>query len=1012
MTRIQRRLLIDTSIIGVGLTLFIAALDYYSRALTTLDEWFYDRRAHLCQYFTPPPTDKLVHVDIDDRSLATLGKWPWPGTTLAHLIDEIDRAGPKAIAMDIIFSEPDEIRVQPIDPSETPEDRYQRDLQRFLALFPKNVRGRAGQLQIDLPAFFKTFWQDPGPRTVRIDHDANFAAAIARSGKTLVPVSLTLPTNPPPLQRKIREHLICDLEQAEANIYERLIADPDKVLPQGAPFPTDAFLMARREAMNSRISKELEGADLTLEQLRARLLPRLEPDFGGAPLLRLLTEEHRRVQAVGPLRRFVLPSTPGLPPLATFTGEIAPVPAFSRAAAFSGYVEYVQTNERGVVRSIPLVADYRQQLFPQMDLVLACAVLGVDVKTVKLHPDKVIIPKPPGRDRDIVIPVRSMYATKYGRDVGLMMDVPDRGRRAWETIYDHRRHTSPQGHIPMAFIWEVYQFRTGIDRNNANIDRALRVILEQDPPADSPLRPRLGLDPDQYKQYAAKPLAPDEYPQRKERAQATLKLMKEFGYDKPLADQDLPKLPGTNKPDPREMVKRDEVAAARRTLESAIEQNDRFLRIMAQRRSELRDKIAGRAVLIGWTGTGQVDFFPTAIQPECPGVVIHGMAYNAIMTGEFWRHAPKWVTFLITVLVGFAVTAANGFFKPSAALGLAVLIAVVYLLVNGLLLFDYANICLGVAGPMVALASVWSTGALAGFLIEAAERTRITRRFSSWVDKKLVDYVIENPDVNFEGQVREMSVVFTDLAGFTSMAESLRERTIPILSDYLSMMVPVIRRHDGLLNKFLGDGIMFFFNAPRDDPQHAANAVAACLDMQKATAEFAEQQVKKGLPRLSMRCGVSTGGMVVGDSGPVEYRDYTVLGDNVNFASRLESANKIFGTSILISQRTVELLGDRFLVRPVGKLQVVGKTEGVMTWEPLAPLDHATDQQRLLCSMSAEMVAAYVSRDFQTCIKVARRMDDQFGPTKLAEVYRHTAKQYFDNPPSAGFTGNLILTEK
>jgi adenylate cyclase len=280
------------------------------------------------------------------------------------------------------------------------------------------------------------------------------------------------------------------------------------------------------------------------------------------------------------------------------------------------------------------------------------------------------------------------------------------------------------------------------------------------------------------------------------------------------------------------------------------------------------------------------------------------------------------------------------------------------------------------------------------------------------VDKKLVDYVIEHPEVNFDGQVREMSVVFTDLAGFTSMAETLRERTIPILSDYLSIMVPVIRRHDGLLNKFLGDGIMFFFNAPKDDPEHAAKAVAACLDMQRATTEFAEEQVKKGLPRLAMRCGVSTGDMVVGDSGPVEYRDYTVLGDNVNFASRLESANKVTGTSILISHRTVELLGDRFLVRPVGKLQVVGKKEGVMTYEPLAPLDDATGEQRVLCSVSAEMVAAYVSGDFARCIKVAGQMDQQFGPTKLGELYRRTSMRYIEEPPGGEFVGNLILTEK
>jgi class 3 adenylate cyclase len=644
--------------------------------------------------------------------------------------------------------------------------------------------------------------------------------------------------------------------------------------------------------------------------------------------------------------------------------------------------------------------------------VAACAVLGVDVRSVRFERERVVIPKPPGRDRDIVIPVRTTYSPEFKRDVGVMMDVPVRGRREWEYVYDHGRWRRPRLHVPIAVVWEVRTMRERIARNNANIDRALRVILDEDPPRESAEIPRLGLDVDKYKAYAAKPLAAEDTAGRQARVDETLKLITELGYDKPLADEDLPKLEGTNQPDPREKVKRDEVAAAIRTMREATQQNKHFENNLATRRQYLKDQINGRAVFIGRTASGMLDLFPTAIQPVCPGVVIHGMAYNAIMTGEFWRHAPHWVTFLITVAIGLAVTAANGFLKPSGALGVTAALAVVYLLVNGLLLFDYGNWCLGVAGPIVALALVWSTGALAGFLIEAAERARITKRFSSYVDKKLVDYILEKPDAKLDGQVREMSVVFTDLAGFTSMAEQLRERTVPILSEYLSMMVPVIRKHDGFVNKFLGDGIMCFFNAPYDDPYHAEEAVLACLEMQKVMDKFAQELAGQGLPRLSMRCGVSSGDMVVGDSGPAEASDYTVLGDNVNFASRLEGANKWTGTSTLISRRTVELLGDKFLVRPVGKLQVVGKREGVMTYEPLAAKDEATPEQRRLCEVSAELVGAYVAGEFAKCIAVADRMDQEFGATKLAALYRRASAQYLETPPGADFVGNLVLTEK
>ena len=235
----------------------------------------------------------------------------------------------------------------------------------------------------------------------------------------------------------------------------------------------------------------------------------------------------------------------------------------------------------------------------------------------------------------------------------------------------------------------------------------------------------------------------------------------------------------------------------------------------------------------------------------------------------------------------------------------------------------------------------------------------------------------------------------------------------PILSKYFSIMVPVIRKNNGLVNKFLGDGIMCFYNAPDDDPDHAAHAVQTAIEMQRAMKQFADELVAEGLPRVSMRCGVSTGTMVVGDSGPAESCDYTVLGDTVNFASRLEGANKAVGTSILISHRTTELLGEsRFLLRPVGKLLVVGKTEGVMTYEPLAPFDDATPQDLISATIGTDMIAAYFAKDFQRCIEFADRMDAQIGPTKLPGLYRKASQMYLETPPGPEFQGNLILTEK
>jgi class 3 adenylate cyclase len=1013
MTRIQRRLLLDTSVIGVTLTLFVVILFHTTRVFQPLEDWFYDRRARLCQFFTPKPTDRLIHIDIDDSSIESIGHWPWDRAVMGELIDEIQRAGAKAISLDIIYPEASKPRYEPT----------------------------------------------PNGGARRIDDDAILGDALARSGRGHVPVAFEPYRAPGPVASRLREYLTADLELSEADCYKRLLDDPAQPLPPGAKSPTDVYVNARRQALRDRIRAELDAgrvssadapsrwtawaaalparvlrgehapppradADPAVDELRRLLLPRTDRDFTASPLIRLLGEEYRRVLALRELDRFLIPPAPGVPGLAKFDLDKVPIFPIMRAAGHTGFVNYFRIGDTSTIRAMPLVAEYRGRLFPQADLALACAVLGVDPKTIRLRPDAVVIPRPPGRDRDIVIPVRTAHAPTIGGDVAMFMDVPDRGRADWETVYDPQ-HKQPALHLPMGVVWAARQLGDRIARNNASIDKAVSFILEGNPLDQADVR--LAIDPGRGRQYALhRPDLQDTAARREivewTRAQLEESMMLEL-LKMTDADFELPADQKFKTPEERAEAyewlvrrkrhQRDELRFHAPALSTLFEQNVRLQDQLARTREQLKANIDGRAVLIGWVGTGGIDAYPTAVHPYCPGVVIRGLTYNAIMTGDFWRHAPRWVTTLVTVLVSLAVVAANGFLKPTAALFTALGIGAAYLLVNGLLLFDKFNLIVGVAPPVVALAAVWSTGALAAFLIEAAEHERVKRRFRSYVDQKLVDYVIENPDTTaLKGQVREMSVIFTDLAGFTTLAEQLGERTVAILSEYLSVMVPVIRRHDGFVNKFLGDGIMCFYNAPTSDPDHAVHAVQTALDMQAAMTPFADALVAQGLPRVAMRCGVATGTMIVGDSGPADASDYTVLGDNVNFASRIEGANKATGTRILISQRTSELLGDRFLLRPVGRLQVVGKKEGVMTYEPLAPLDQATESDRQQCALCAEMVAAYVARDFATCVAAADRMDAQFHPTKLTTLYRRTARQYLETPPGPDFTGNLVLTEK
>jgi adenylate cyclase len=299
--------------------------------------------------------------------------------------------------------------------------------------------------------------------------------------------------------------------------------------------------------------------------------------------------------------------------------------------------------------------------------------------------------------------------------------------------------------------------------------------------------------------------------------------------------------------------------------------------------------------------------------------------------------------------------------------------------------------------------------------MERWERARITRRFRSYADPKLVDYVLKHPEQNvFEGQVRELTVVFIDLVGFTQLTEKMGAEAVLLLNKLWGTLVPVIQKNDALVNKFLGDGMMFFYGAPEQSADHARDAVKTVLDVQQALAQFNERAADHGWPRQAVRFGVSTGKMVVGDSGaPAQDRaDYTVIGDYSNLGARLESANKAVGTTSLMTDRTVELAGPGFLFRPIGKLCVVGKVTGVMTYEVLAREADATDAQKRLAADTAAVVESFLAGRLDECVAALDRMEAAHGPGKLTSLYRERCRYFLDDPAAVPFECQIVLTEK
>ncbi|MHC4827959.1 MAG: adenylate/guanylate cyclase domain-containing protein [Planctomycetota bacterium] len=293
-----------------------------------------------------------------------------------------------------------------------------------------------------------------------------------------------------------------------------------------------------------------------------------------------------------------------------------------------------------------------------------------------------------------------------------------------------------------------------------------------------------------------------------------------------------------------------------------------------------------------------------------------------------------------------------------------------------------------------------------GAVLFQRDRRRITRWFKSRVSAQLVDYLLENPRaLSMAGEQREITAMFLDLGGFTAVTESVGERSVVrALNRCMGEFTDCITRHEGYVNKFLGDGLMAFWSAFREDPQQAARACASALECRAAMTRLNESDDLADLPAMSVRIGIATGRAIVGDCGaPPRLNDYTVIGNDVNLASRLDTANKQFGTGILITDPTCrQLEPGAFRTRPIGKLIVVGQTTPVMVYELLG-----SDADERLIEMTTEAVEAFVAGDVEASARAWRRMGEVFGPTRLARFYLEA----IDDPASV-VDGALRLREK
>ena len=349
------------------------------------------------------------------------------------------------------------------------------------------------------------------------------------------------------------------------------------------------------------------------------------------------------------------------------------------------------------------------------------------------------------------------------------------------------------------------------------------------------------------------------------------------------------------------------------------------------------ERLAGQAVAVGTSAAGLKDLRATPLDLAAAGVTVHATAVEQMLLGQFLER-PAWVEpveFIYTVLLGLTLIL---LLRQLKALGCAALGALAVTVAVGASWYAYTEHRLLVDPILPSLAAllVYLVGSLISFARTEAERRQVRTAFAHYLAPTVVQQLVDHPEaLRLGGERRETTFLFTDLAGFTSLAEGLEpDVLVRLLNEYLDGTCRIVLHHGGTIDKIVGDALHVMFNAPSDQPDHAERAIRCALELDGFCRDYAARQRTLGIDLGDTRIGVNTGETVVGNFGGATRFDYTAHGDAINTAARLEGVNKYFGTRICVSETTLAHCPWPHH-RPIGRLVLKGKSEGLGTFELL-----------------------------------------------------------------------------
>jgi class 3 adenylate cyclase/CHASE2 domain-containing sensor protein len=404
----------------------------------------------------------------------------------------------------------------------------------------------------------------------------------------------------------------------------------------------------------------------------------------------------------------------------------------------------------------------------------------------------------------------------------------------------------------------------------------------------------------------------------------------------------------------------------------------------------------GKHIFVGLYAPGLFDICTTPISSAYPGMGMHITMMDNILQQDFIRESPEWFSVLLLFFVSIAVCLLTLYAKKIYHVIIG-FVCIVFVIVGGTIGAYAAGNWVPMIAPILAASLCFVSGTLYNYATEGSQRKFIKSAFGQYLSPVLIDKLIANPELlTLGGERRELSIFFSDIQGFTSISEKMEPTQLTeFINKYLSFMTDIIQDSGGYVDKYIGDAVVAFWNAPLDQEDHAAQALHSALECQKQLDERQETFQKEYGFSLITRIGINTGDVVVGNMGSEKRFNYTMLGDSVNLGARLEGLNKQFGTHTMCTKHAFDKANQHgtFYGRKLAKVAVVGKNEAIPVIEPM--LKKTYESKKNIISKFETAYDLFYDGKFSDALKIFETIKDIDPPAKY---YADQCKYLLNNP--------------